>query len=490
MSKNIVLCSDGTGQAGGQGYVSNVWRLFKAVDRHSPGKNQTKNQIVFHVDGVGSEQGKVMRILGGALGVGLGNDMRQLYATLVRSYKPGDKIFLFGFSRGAFTVRSLAGMIHHVGILDVTPDKVDAAVKTAYKAYRKQENPDVSKEYDLHKERSIEFVGVWDTVDAIGVPFDELREMYYALPNALVRKHRAELNSSILNAYHAMSIDDERKTFHPMVWDESGFKGTKDKNGNERQVKQVWFAGVHSNVGGGYPKDSLSYISLDWMMSKANKCGLVFLDSKWKSYGSIKDFGDYQEQADKNGRIYDSRGGGGVYYRYKPRDMDELWKKSKTGEPATVHESALMRIQAGSTAYAPTAITGDFETVPTHSSDIQPITDRPDLGDAWHAICWRRVLYYGLVIWTLAFVLAGVFMDNKAGDPCEGNAVCIGLTGVFKGMLPDFTYEWIDSFGANGIAFWGFMGVLTVMAIVRKKLKRATESAASQAWSKVTIEPK
>jgi hypothetical protein len=98
-----------------------------------------------------------------------------------------------------------------------------------------------------------------------------------------------------------------------MVWDESGFKGTKDKNGNERQVKQVWFAGVHSNVGGGYPKDSLSYISLDWMMSKANKCGLVFLDSKWKSYGSIKDFGDYQEQADKNGRIYDSRGGGGVY---------------------------------------------------------------------------------------------------------------------------------------------------------------------------------
>ncbi len=87
-------------------------------------------------------------------------------------------------------------------------------------------------------------------------------------------------------------------------------------------------------------------------------------------------------------------------------------------------------------------------------------------------------------------MLAGVFMDNKAGDPCEGNAVCIGLTGVFKGMLPDFTYEWIDSFGANGIAFWGFMGVLTVMAIVRKKLKRATESAASQAWSKVTIEPK
>ncbi|MDP6262487.1 MAG: DUF2235 domain-containing protein [Rhodospirillales bacterium] len=238
MSKNIVLCSDGTGQAGGQGFVSNVWRLFKAVDRH----HAKKKQVVFHVDGVGSEPGKVMRVLGGALGVGLGNDIRQLYATLVRSYKPEDKIFLFGFSRGAFTVRSLAGMIHHVGILKKdqfqSDEKLNKAVKAAYKAYRKEKNPDISKNYDLHDDkRSIEFVGVWDTVDAIGVPIDEMREAFYAirntfyairdkfisLPHVLYRRHRAELNSSIQNAYQAISIDDERLTFHPMIWDESGF---------------------------------------------------------------------------------------------------------------------------------------------------------------------------------------------------------------------------------------------------------------------------
>ena len=113
MAKNIVLCSDGTGQAGGQGFTSNVWRIFKAVDRHHAVK-----QVAFHGDGVGSEQNKYLRAIGGAFGWGLSGDIRKLYASLVRSYEPEDEIFLFGFSRGAFTVRSLAGMIDHIGILD------------------------------------------------------------------------------------------------------------------------------------------------------------------------------------------------------------------------------------------------------------------------------------------------------------------------------------------------------------------------------------
>ena len=105
-----------------------------------------------------------------------------------------------------------------------------------------------------------------------------MRDAIYAIATFWRIPHKDELNPSIENAYHAMSIDDERLTFHPRIWDESGFDGS---------VEQVLFAGVHSNIGGGYPKDSLSYISFDWMMKKANDCGLEFLESKWKKIVSF-----------------------------------------------------------------------------------------------------------------------------------------------------------------------------------------------------------
>ena len=144
MSKNIVLCSDGTGQAGGQGIVSSVWRLFKAVDRHHP----IVKQVVYHADGLGTEKNKFLRVLGGAFGYGIKRDILLLYTILVRTYNTGDnesdpdKVFLFGFSRSAFTVRSLAGMMNHIGILENS--KLDAekesveAVRKAYYVYTKK----------------------------------------------------------------------------------------------------------------------------------------------------------------------------------------------------------------------------------------------------------------------------------------------------------------------------------------------------------------
>ena len=223
-SKHIVLCSDGTGQAGGQGFVSNVWRVFKAVDRH---RNETP-QVAFHVDGVGTDSNRYLKALGGGFGWGLSDDIKMLYASLVRSFEPNCKIFLFGFSRGAFTVRSLAGMIDSLGILKLenykSDDALDKAVDAAYKLYRK-ENPDLSTLGAVHDSRSIEFVGVWDTVDAIGVPVDEMREAIYAIAKFWRTPHKDELNPSIKNAFHAISIDDERLTFHPMIWNENKFKG-------------------------------------------------------------------------------------------------------------------------------------------------------------------------------------------------------------------------------------------------------------------------
>ena len=124
--KNIVLCSDGTGNAGGKGRGTNVWQLFLAVDQHGHERHgderderEEREQLAFYDDGVGTSSFRPKQLLGLALGYGLGANIRELYTALARNYDPGnDSIFLFGFSRGAFTVRSLAGMIDKVGVID------------------------------------------------------------------------------------------------------------------------------------------------------------------------------------------------------------------------------------------------------------------------------------------------------------------------------------------------------------------------------------
>ena len=114
MPKNIVVCSDGTGNSGGKKYGTNVWRIFNAVDRH----RDDVEQITFHDDGVGTDKLRWLRVLGGAFGLGLTQNLRQLYTFIVTNYEPGDRLYLFGFSRGAFTIRSLAGMICRCGLLE------------------------------------------------------------------------------------------------------------------------------------------------------------------------------------------------------------------------------------------------------------------------------------------------------------------------------------------------------------------------------------
>jgi len=473
MPKNIVLCSDGTGQAGGQGFVSNVWRLFKAVDRH-----HDTQQIVFHADGVGTEKNRILRALGGAFGYGLSADICSLYGMLVKSYSvsenKADNIFLFGFSRGAFTVRSLAGMIDHIGILDSqafdSDEEIAAAVKQAYHAYRKGVPlPGIS----IHASRKIKFVGVWDTVDAIGVPVDELREIIYWLARSRFIPHKDELNASIENAYHALSIDDERKTFHPRIWKEESFAGN---------VEQLWFAGVHSNVGGGYPKDSLSFISLDWMMKNAHDCGLKFCDSKWRALSSNNQFGDYQEQADKNGRIYDSRAGLALYYRYRPRKIKKLWAAGNPDSKPNIHESVLMRIKSGYTNYAPTALPQSFNFLPTWSHDLQQISLDLDLGDAWACIRKRVMLYLALIATTLLFVLTGFIGCSDKVSSCGSKQICSSVLKFFKDKLPGFMNGWLEFYAANPLMLGGFVVTFAILYVSHIHLKKLTQHYADKAW--------
>ena len=306
------------------------------------------------------------------------------------NYEPGDKIFLFGFSRGAFTVRSLAGLISKYGIPErdvVTGSRRrrEAILRCILEAYRSREGSRRHKARLAEAHRlgaklgclpagEVHFIGVWDTVDAVGVPFDELKttiSSFWSVTGNLLWNFRDyEVPRCVRHAYQALALDDERKTFHPVLWEtprernDAGLDKEKEPDGlvpakdgetsdcaQKQKVEQVWFAGAHSNVGGGYPKDSLAFVSLDWMMGKAIGCGLRFADGARE---------EVQRTADAHGRLYDSRRGWGAFYRPALRNpyAEDCCPK--------VHVSVKERIYRGTQYYAPKVIDqGKYDAVGT-----------------------------------------------------------------------------------------------------------------------------
>lgn len=367
MVKNIVICSDGTGNTATKGRGTNVFKIFEGIDTNGHlQNNRLPRQIGFYDDGVGTEQLKTLKLLGGAIGWGLSRNIKELYADLVRSYELGDRIYLFGYSRGAFTVRTLAGFVGTCGILRRDQFKTDAAlrdaVRHAYREYRRAYWPEYLRHFFHRGDREqsaaafrqqhslvdpqhapggkvpIEFIGVWDTVDAVGLPFDHLADF---INNFIYRfkfpDHR--LGEHVRKACHALSIDDERKAFHPLLWD--GASAAPER------IEQVWFPGVHSNVGGGQPKQGMALVALDWMMHKAEASGLRFIDFD-RAY--------VREHKNPNDKLFDSRGGLKAYYRYSPRDIGAMCDAAHIAPK--LHESAIDRILQGTDGYAP----GNFPT--------------------------------------------------------------------------------------------------------------------------------
>ena len=353
MAKNIVICSDGTGNSAIIGRGTNVFKLFEAVDLNGHRTDpDLVPQVALYDDGVGTENFKLLKIFAGMTGFGLSRNVKQLYKELVRIYDPGDRIFLFGFSRGAFTVRTLAGLIATCGILDVeklsTARALKAAVHETYRVYRRgyrtevaqwflgKPDPSVTQKFKDRYSRqcnvSIAFLGVWDTVDAVGLPFhvsDFINLVFYRFkfPDYILSK-------AVERACHALAIDDARHSFHPLLWRES--------EGDAERIEQVWFAGAHSNVGGGYPKQGMSLVALEWMVRKAESVGLRVLAS---------DRTLYCEHANVDDKLYDPRAGLGMFYRWKPRDIAAICHENNV-RPA-IHLSVLERIAHGTEDYAP-----------------------------------------------------------------------------------------------------------------------------------------
>jgi hypothetical protein len=370
MSKHIIICSDGTGNTAVKGRGTNVFKLFEAIDLNGHRSDPTLTvQIGIYDDGVGTEQFKPLKIFAGATGFGLARNVRHLYKALVRVYDEGDRIFLFGFSRGAFTVRTLAGMIVNCGILAndrlPTTGALDSAVRQAYRVYRQRYRTKLARSLGLGADQAlikkfedrykryrgvrIGFIGVWDTVDAVGLPFS-INEFV----NVTIHQFKfpdPKLNSAVEYACQALSIDDQRRTFAPVLW------------ADDPRIEQVWFAGAHSNVGGGYPKQGMSLVTLDWMLQKAHdRSGLRLLTS---------DRLFCREHANVDDKLYDPRAGLGIFYRWLPRDMVKLCEKA--GAKPVVHLTVMERIARRTEDYAPGNLAPDALVDFTPSGD--PATD-------------------------------------------------------------------------------------------------------------------
>ena len=374
MAKNIIICSDGTGNTAIKGRGTNVFKIFEAADLNGHRYDaQLAPQVAIYDDGVGTESFKPLKLLAGATGFGLGRNVRQLYKELCRIYDPGDRIFLFGFSRGAFTVRTLAGLICTCGIINARSELQGSAevfeqtVRKAYRAYRegyrtllmealrgkatREAAAGFKAKYAHREETRIAFIGVWDTVDAVGLPL-HLAD----LVNTVVYRFKfpdRRLSDRVERACHALAIDDERQSFHPLLWDEQARRPD-----SKQKLEQVWFAGAHSNVGGGYPKQGMSLVALEWMMQKAKEAGLRFIAGDRILYG---------DHANVDDKLYDPRSTLGMFYRWKPRDIDAMCRENAVA-PA-IHLSVLERIAHGTDDYNPGNLPGRARVVITPTGD-------------------------------------------------------------------------------------------------------------------------
>jgi uncharacterized protein (DUF2235 family) len=275
LPKNIVVCCDGTANEFAQDRT-NVIKLSYTL-QHLAGE-----QVVYYHPGLGTMEPsgaltplarRTTRLLGQAVGYGLESDVRDAYVFLMNNFEPGDRLFLFGFSRGAYTVRALASLLHMYGLISsgneplvsyairmlTAIQRLDA--KTNSGSEEKDRYFQLARDFQETFGRAVckpWFVGVWDTVSSVGWIENQLK-----LPFATD-------NPDIVIGRHAIAIDERRAFFRSNLWRPTA-------NGGPKDLKQVWFAGVHSDVGGGYPEaeSHVSKFPLQWMLREATAAGLL-----------------------------------------------------------------------------------------------------------------------------------------------------------------------------------------------------------------------
>lgn len=305
--KRIITCSDGTWnrpntRENGKIIKTNVQKIFDCIEKRD--KANDIIQIKYYDEGIGAQGNTFTRMLNGATGKGIDDNITDVYKFICWNFEPGDEIYLFGFSRGAYTARSLAGLIRKCGI--IKKNDLDL-ISDAYSLYRdKAHGPNSPEAESFRKENSheagsIRLLGVWDTVGSLGLPlkwFQWYNKKKYSF-------YDTTLSSIIERAYHALAVDERRKNFVPTLWTRSSNK----QEGFTQILEQRWFPGVHSNVGGGYADDSLSNIALKWLFEKSAEAGLA-IDPGYK-----------QMPVNCKGRLYNSAGG---FFKLLPKAIRKI----------------------------------------------------------------------------------------------------------------------------------------------------------------------
>jgi uncharacterized protein (DUF2235 family) len=486
MGRKIILLSDGTGNSAAKVWRTNVWRIFESLDLSG------NDQVAFYDDGVGTSSFKPAAMLGGAFGYGLKRNVLDLYKFACRNCRDkDDAIYGFGFSRGAFTIRVVIGLIFERGLVKAhSEQELDAKAKAAYRAFRKANfhtnwyyayrwfRSFFIKETPPKEVRSadvnVRFLGLWDTVAAYGTPVEEMTRGIgqwiwpWQIPDC-------KLNDHVKRACHALSIDDERTTFHPILWDERKEEPLSPREDGKRyladeRISQVWFAGVHSNVGGGYPDDSIAQIPLMWIMSEAKSCGLCF---KSAADANPQTYGHPITAQDKDGRIYDPRKGLGGYYRYGPRSIHELgkellWRKGTGFALAKIHESVLKRVRNNAQSYSPNGLPAQYEVVTGDGRVLAPFEPAPELASrpyetadqaqarfhlqekVWNLIWGRRIFYFltvGVTIYLLVFpVLKALPTSAELTNPLRWVSDVVRVVGAY---LPGAAGPWIEGYARD-----------------------------------------
>jgi T6SS, Phospholipase effector Tle1-like, catalytic domain len=337
--KYLIVCSDGTWNTpdqedNGIPTPTNVVKLKSCLAASATVDGAAVEQRVYYHTGVGTEGGLLSRTAGGAWGQGLSKNIQSAYYWLASSYTANDRIFLFGFSRGAYTVRSLCGMLSLCGLLDLTGvataegwRRVEETYQQGYREGRPQAQWAADWAFHHRQGTPVYFIGVWDTVGALGVP-DDLAILNLFDSRESWRFHNTSLGKNVTIARHALALDELRASFTPTLWTEAP-AGT--------DMLQLWFPGVHGDVGGGYVETGLSDAALKWMIDEARKAGLAFDPAMT---GQIR--------PEPLGTLHDSMKGIFKTQRSRPRNTPSI-----LSSPDQVHPAALMRHRTPPISQAP-----------------------------------------------------------------------------------------------------------------------------------------
>jgi len=510
LAKNIVLFSDGTNNQGGSGYDTNVWRLHNMLDTHDNNKEKGKpKQIAFYDDGVGTHKSAPLKLAGLLCGWGLSQNVRDLYVYLASHYEAGDAIYLFGFSRGSFTVRMLANLIDYASLPDdpdstLSPKQLMHLAKQALKSYKRHIKsqkgdylpptlPASDTTIKMLNKVDIRCMGVWDTVNSTGLPINALRK--FILPWWVQDSSIEHLPQCVKTGFHALAIDEARESFSPTLWNEKEL--TKDQ-----YVEQVWFSGVHSNLGGGYPKDSMAQVSLEWMTDRLMLLPKLEQQRKNVSFESgvlrfnVKRNMLYAE-ANVNGKLYDSRSGLNAFYRYQPRDISRLCMDASGQKISLIHHSVFQRIDNATSFYAPFNIR-EFRVVDNHVQlphevEQHVVNTKDNAGDdsradILHSVNSRVLLYWvfiGLSITTAIlpfFQMSTFWIDGKIqllSTPIR----------ALGNILPDFLSSWVEWYAAHPSLFLLLLGLfLFKRIVVKKKIENRLLNVARDVWQNLNKE--